>query len=47
MVGLVLIAAFAGYLIFETLSDFTRLRALIGIFGFISIGFVFSGEINW
>lgn len=41
---LIVLAAFAGYIIFETHSDFSRLRALIGIFSIILIGFVFSGE---
>jgi hypothetical protein len=42
----VVLAALAGYIVFETYEDFTRLRALIGIFSLIAVGFVFSGEFS-
>lgn len=35
-------AAIAAYLIYETFEDFSRLRPLIGVFSIILIGFVFS-----
>lgn len=38
----VVFAAISGYIIFETSSDFTRLRSLIGIFSIILVGYVFS-----
>ncbi|KAL7052535.1 hypothetical protein ACKWTF_004895 [Chironomus riparius] len=39
---IVLSAAFFGYIIYETYSDFSRLRALIGIAAFSLIGFFMS-----
>lgn len=42
---IVIFAALAGYIVFETSSDFTRLRSLIGIFSLIAIAFVFSCEL--
>lgn len=41
---------FAAYMIYETFEDFTRLRALLGIVIFISLGYLISPspkKINW
>lgn len=46
----ILILGFIGYVIFETHTDFTRLRSLVGVFSLILMGFVFSAnptKINW
>jgi pyrimidine nucleoside transport protein len=47
---LLLLAAIAGYLLFETREDFTRLRSLIGVFTILGIGYIISAhrsKINW
>lgn len=43
---LLLISALAAYLAFETGSNFTRLRSLIGISLFVTIGFILSGKFH-
>lgn len=41
----ILLAAFAGYVVFETHTDFTRLRSLVGIVSILAFGFIFSGKL--
>lgn len=46
----ILVIAFVAYLIYETHNDLLRLRALVGIAIFISIGYFISSnpkQINW
>lgn len=47
---IVVAAAIAGYLIFETHEDFTRLRSLIGVVSILTILFIISAhrtKVNW
>ncbi|KAG5677451.1 hypothetical protein PVAND_007209 [Polypedilum vanderplanki] len=44
ILAVVLIAAFIGYIIYETHTDFMRLRALIGISLFVGIGYLISAH---
>lgn len=48
--GIIILAAFFAYIIYETYSDLTRLRALGGIVIFFAIGLLISAnprKINW
>ncbi|XP_070501377.1 uncharacterized transporter YutK-like [Chironomus tepperi] len=50
ILGIVVLAAFIGYILYETYEDFARLRALGGIAVFICVGFAISASprnINW
>jgi hypothetical protein len=44
ILGVVITAAFIGYIIYETHTDFMRMRALGAIVIFIGIGLLISGE---
>lgn len=45
IIVVIFILGMAGYILFETYTDFTRLRSLVGIFSIILFGFVFSGKL--
>ena len=44
ILAIVVLAAFIGYILFETYEDFARLRALGGIALFVCIGLAISGK---
>lgn len=44
ILAVVVLAAFIGYILFETYEDFARLRALGGIALFVCIGLAISGK---
>lgn len=44
ILAIVLLAAFFGYVVYETREDFMRLRAVAGIALFIGFGFIISCE---